>query len=120
MVSASTKPSINDSVWGVRPGPSQSHHIGLEPRTRGGSSIWTPADGGRLTGVCLVLSAQRPGNLLQVGEYPVHRQVSAECVADVFGERPVAAAEEERVEIAAAAVAVDRDRHLDVIEECCE
>ena len=40
---ASARADTNDSVCGVRPGPSQSHHNGLDPRTRGGSSICTPA-----------------------------------------------------------------------------
>ena len=48
--------STSASVWGLRPGPSQSAHSGVVPRTRGGSSSWTPPSRGRFTG----LSGWRP------------------------------------------------------------
>ena len=76
------------SVCGVRPGPSQSHHSGLDPRTRGGSSIWTPRWRGTLTGLSVVQPAQLLRDRVDVGDDVVGRKVVAQRVADVFGERP--------------------------------
>jgi hypothetical protein len=100
----------------VSPGPSQSHHSGLDPRTRGGNSIWTPHPG-QVDRVGGMQPPEGLGDGVDVGADVVGRQRAPQRVADVLGEGAVGAAEQQRSEETPPAVPVHGDHDVDVIDE---